>query len=125
MTKKYIESFDYYKLLRELTNLPDGATSTPYYYRKKFQHIDVFVYFIRDCKNMSFLARFQWKYKNVPLQQVPREICQISCLEMDFVSYVFNDRVQTLSDFFDAEFIECREYTESMKLLAENWDFQM
>lgn len=48
MRKYYVEKYSFYKLLEDLNSLPYGACTTPLYYNKRFDFIDVYVIFMLD-----------------------------------------------------------------------------
>lgn len=119
MRKKYIESTSYYALLDELNTLPLGSPTPPYYYKKKFDYIDVYVSFMQDeiddpiigseSKIHVIYAFFYSKPKDVRRSSLVRPICQISTELADFTSAVLEPRIRKLSDFLN---VLAFKYTE-------------
>lgn len=117
MRKKFIESTSYYAVLEELNSLPFGCATTPYYYKRKYNFIDVYVSFIQDIvetetseeKKHVIFAFFYSKPKDVRRSSLVRPICQISCELDDFLSVVLEPRVCKLNDFIN---ILAFKYTE-------------
>lgn len=126
MRKKYIESTSYYKLLEELTSLPLGSPTTPYYYKKRYDYIDVYVSFVHDeieeeigtaaSKKRVILAFFAWKPKDVRRSSLVRQICQLKCDYSDFICCIFEPQVLRLSDFLS---ILAFKYTELATALED------
>lgn len=130
MRKKYIESTSFYKLLEELTSLPLGSPTTPYYYKKRYDYIDVYVSFVHDeieeeigttaRKKRVILAFFAWKPKDVRRSSLVRQICQLKCDYSDFISCIFEPQVLRLSDFLS---ILVFKYTELATALEDACKF--
>lgn len=126
MRKKFIDSTSFYKLLEELTHLPLGSPTTPYYYKRKFDYIDVYVSFVNDeieeeigttaRKKRVIFAFFAWKPKDVRRSSLVRQICQIKCDYLDFIGCVFEPQVRTISDFLS---ILAYKYTELATALED------
>lgn len=126
MRKKYIESTSYYKLLEELTSLPLGSPTTPYYYKKRYDYIDVYVTFVHDeieeeildvaRKKRVIFAFFAWKPKDVRRSSLVRQICEITCDYTDFIRCLFEPQVLRLSDFLS---ILAYKYTELATALED------
>lgn len=126
MRKKFVETVSYYRLLEELSVLPLGSPTSPYYYKKKFDYIDVYVSFCNDeideefgfssLKKRVIFAFFSWKPKDVRRSSLVRQICQLKCEYSDFLSVVFEPQVRTISDFLS---ILSFKYTELSTALED------
>lgn len=116
MRKYYIEKYSFYKLLEDLNSLPLGSPTMPYYYKNRFDFIDVYVVFmqytpdpsdnlfsvlcIEDQKTAISLF-FYRKPKDVRRSSQVVPICQISVGISEFISLVLLPQVTTISDLLN------------------------
>lgn len=117
MRKQYVENLSFYKLLEVLNDLPVGSPTTPYYYKRQFNHLELYCYFIRDVTNLAnfdysdplsfsndekkevILIFFFVKPRDVRRSSLVRPICQISLELSDFTRKVFEPQIRTVRDF--------------------------
>lgn len=126
MRKNFVEKYRFYKFLEDLNETPDAAAS-PIYYFKKVDEIeldinDVFCYFIRNKKDMSFDACFFIKSKTsrIGVQSIP--ICQITLTEIEIVAAVFNESIHYLAEGIKFLFGDCLTYTQKMFDAVNNFE---
>lgn len=116
MRKYYIEKYSFYKLLEDLNTLPLGSPTMPYYYKSRFDFIDVYVVFmqytpdpsdnllsilsIEDQKTAISLF-FYRKPKDVRRSSQVVPICQFSVGISEFISLVLLPQVTTISDLLN------------------------
>lgn len=113
MRKYYVEKYSYYKLLEDLNTLPLGTPTTPYYYKNRYDYIDVFVVFMQYTVESSdnlysalaitdqktaISAFFYRKPKDVRRSSQVVPICQISVGISEFINLVLLPQICTISD---------------------------
>lgn len=130
MRKKFIETVSFYDLLEEITSLPLGVPGTPYYYKRKFDHIDYFVVFLQDefeddpfdssSKSRRIEAFLYFKPKDVRRSLSTRLIRQISLTLEDFTSLVFEPQVRKISDMLNVFSIKYSEFNTALEIACQN-----
>lgn len=116
MRKYYIEKYSYYKLLEDLNSLPLGSPTIPYYYKNRYDFIDVYVVFMQYAPDPSdnLLEKlsvadqktaislfFYRKPKDVRRSSQVVPICQISVGISEFISLVLLPQVTSISDLLN------------------------
>lgn len=116
MRKYYIEKYSFYKLLEDLNTLPLGSPTIPYYYKKRYDFIDVYVVFMQytvdpsdnllkilsdDDQKTAISLFFYRKPKDVRRSSQVVPICQISVGISEFISLVLLPQVVTISDLLN------------------------
>lgn len=129
MRKYFIEKYSFYKLLEELNTLPLGSPSIPYYYKKRYDFIDVYVVFMQyipdpSDKLMSVLSDddqktaislfFYRKPKDVRRSSQVVPICQISVGISEFISLVLLPQVTTISDLINKLSLKYKEINTAL-----------
>lgn len=120
MRKYYIENYSFYKLLEDINTLPVGTPTLPYYYKRRFDYIDVYVVFLQDypevvgeplsdLKNTQISVFFYRKPKDVRRSSLVVPICQILVDSDEFVECVLLPQVRTVGDLLSK--LACK-YTE-------------
>lgn len=126
MRKNFVEKYRFYKFLEDLNETPDAATSPIYYYKKvdeaELDINDVFCYFIRNKKDMSFDACFFIKPKTNRIGSTSIPICQVTISETEIVSAVFNENIHYLIEGIKFLFGECLTYTQKMSDALDNFE---
>lgn len=112
MRKYFIEKYSFYKLLEDLNSLPLGACTTPLYYKKRFDFIDVYVIFMQDeisppdkpdaPKKTQIGAFFYRKPKDVRRSSQVVPICQIWCDLSEFLGFVLCPQVRYVNEVLNA-----------------------
>lgn len=129
MRKYYVEKYSFYKLLEDLNTLPLGSPTPPYYYKNKFDYIDVYVVFMQytpdpsdnllsvlsvaDQKTAISLF-FYRKPKDVRRSSQVVPICQISVGISEFISLVLLPQVVTISDLLNKLSLEYKEINTAL-----------
>lgn len=127
MRKNFVEKYRFYKLLEDLNETPDSATSPVYYFKKiddvELDIIDVFLYFIRDRKKENFQVCVFCKSKTNRLSSISSiPIFQMDLDETIFCSAVFVDNITYLSDFLRFALGDCVEYTQKLSDAVSNFE---
>lgn len=130
MRKKFIETTSFYDLLEEITSLPLGVPGTPYYYKRKFEHVDYFVVFMQDefeddpfdstSKIRRIVAYLYYKPKDVRRSLSTRLIRQISLDLEDFTSLVFEPQVRKISDLLNVLSVKYSEFNTAYEIACQN-----
>lgn len=126
MRKNYVEKYRFYKLLEDLTETPDSATSPVYYLKKvdevELEIMDFFCYFIRDRKAQTFQICFFCKPKlaRVGLSSIP--IYQGVLSESQFLGAIFNDSILYMVDALKFLLGDCVQYTQSLSNALDNYE---
>lgn len=130
MRKKYLEITSFYDLLEEITLLPLGVPGTPYYMKRKFEHIDYFVVFMQDefeddpfdssSKTRRIMAYLYFKPKDVRRSLSTRLIRQISLDLSDFTSLVFEPQVRNLCDMLNVFSMKYSEFNTAYEIACQN-----
>lgn len=130
MRKKYIESTSFYDLLEEIAQLPLGVPGTPYYMKRKFEHIDYFVVFMQDefeddpfdmtSKSRRIMAYLYYKPKDVRRSLSTRLIRQISLDLCDFTLLVFEPQVRKISDLLNVLSIKYSDFNTAYEIACQN-----
>lgn len=130
MRKKYIESTSFYDVLENITMTPLGVNTTPYYYKRKFDFIDVLVTFLQDefdddpfdptSKKRQILAFFYFKPKDVRRSLSTRLIRQISLELEDFTSLVFEPQVRTLEHLLSSLSLKYSDINTALEIACQN-----
>lgn len=112
MRKYYVEKYSFYKLLEDLNSLPFGACTTPLYYNKRFDFIDVYVIFMQDeisppdnldaPKKTQIAAFFYRKPKDVRRSSQVVPICQIWFDLSEVIEFVLCPQVRFVEDLLCA-----------------------
>lgn len=112
MRKYYVENYSFYTLLEDINFLPFGTCTTPLYYKRKFEYIDVYVIFMQDeisqpgesgdLKKTQIGAFFYRKPKDVRRSSQVVPICQIWCDLDEIVSFVLCPQVRFVVDLLNA-----------------------
>ena len=112
MRKYYVEKYSFYKLLEDLNSLPLGACTTPLYYNKRFDFIDVYVIFMQDeisppdnpeaPKKTKIGAFFYRKPKDVRRSSQVVPICQIWVELSEVVELVLCPQVRFVVDLLSS-----------------------
>lgn len=124
MRKYYIENYSFYKLLEDINSLPVGTPTLPYYYKRRYDYIDVYVVFLQDYpefvdkflsdvfsekKNTQISVFFYRKPKDVRRSSLVVPICQILVDSDEFINCVLLPQVRTVGDLLNK--LACK-YTE-------------
>lgn len=130
MRKKYLESTSFYSLLEEISFLPLGVPGTPYYMKRKFEHIDYFVVFMQDefeddpfdptSKSRRIMAYLYYKPKDVRRSLSTRLIRQISLKLEDFSCLVFEPQVRKISDLLNVLSFKYIEFNTALEIACQN-----
>lgn len=130
MRKKYIESTSFYDLLEEISQLPLGVPGTPYYMKRKFEHIDYFVVFMQDefeddpfdrtSKSRRIMAYLYYKPKDVRRTLSTRLIRQISLDLCDFSVLVFEPQVRKISDLLNVLSTKYIDFNTAYEIACQN-----
>lgn len=130
MRKYYVEKYSFYRFLEDLNSLPFGACTTPLYYNRRFDFIDVYVIFMQDeisppaetgdAKKTQIGAFFYRKPKDVRRSSQVVPICQVWAELSEIIELVLCPQVRFVNDMLNAL---GKKYTEIYTALEDACKF--
>lgn len=101
MRRIYIDKYDYYKFLKELSMLPDGIMTKPLYY-SEFKNIDFFVTVVRTNNPLKLNAIFMHKDLTRRNSFSSTVVHLTLPLDIEIMKFLFLDsQIQTVREMFD------------------------
>lgn len=101
MRKNFIEKYDYYRFLKDLSQLPDSCSSLPFYF-ENYEFIDVFVTFYRTNNPLSILCSIFRKASSRRNSFSNTFLCYSFNFDIEIMKMLFLDSdIRTVKDMFD------------------------
>lgn len=118
MRKRFVEKLSFYKLLDDLNSLPDMVGSEPIYISKicnvKLEFVDFYFVATKDVDSEVVGFLFMMKPKNSRISSQSLFVHSVDFHYFELKDFIFNSRILTVSDFFDASLMESTDFKSAL-----------